>query len=368
MSVKILVIEDAPALRQDIVEMLRFEGFGVYHASDGAEGVELAKRHLPDLIVCDIMMPHMDGYTVLQILRDDETTATIPFIFLTAKTERADMRLGMGMGADDYLIKPFIASELLDAINARIGKQRVIDAAVQKKVEALRANIMTALPHELRTPLNTIIGFSDMIVADAHRVERDRIVEWASHISADAQRLYRLVENYLLYVRAELIARDEQESAEARQNVLSHPMTIVAFQASHRFGAAEREGDLQMDLCDDVPVHIVDHDLVKIIDELIDNALKFSEAGQPVKLRAYVEADRLVLVVADQGRGMSAAQIATIGAYVQFERRFYEQQGSGLGLVICERLLEIYGGDMQIESEPGAWTRVNVRLLTAAPD
>ncbi|TVR23421.1 MAG: hybrid sensor histidine kinase/response regulator [Anaerolineaceae bacterium] len=366
MVIKILVIEDADALRQDIAEMLRFEGFDVRHVGDGAGGVELAKHYLPDLIVCDIMMPRMDGYAVLKTLREEESTTAIPLIFLTAKTDRSDVRFGMGMGADDYLTKPFVASELLDAIRARLGKQRTIDAVMQKKMEALRESIMTALPHELRTPLNTIIGFSDMIVTGAHDVEREQIAEWASHISADAQRLYRLIENYLLYVRAELLARDGRESAKARQNVLSHPTTIIAFQVAHRFSAAGRQDDLHMDLCDDVPVHIVDHDLAKIVDELIDNALKFSEAGHAVKVEAYVERDHLVLAVADKGRGMSAEQIAAIGAYVQFERWLYEQQGSGLGLAICGRLLEIYGGEMDIESEPKAWTRVSVRLRRAA--
>src|SRR5687768_15229318 len=99
MMTKILVIEDVHYLRDDVIEVLRFEGFDVRGAENGLVGVEVAREYMHDLIICDIMMPEMDGYGVLETLRSDLKTATIPFIFLTAKTDRVDMRHGMGMGA-----------------------------------------------------------------------------------------------------------------------------------------------------------------------------------------------------------------------------------------------------------------------------
>ncbi len=118
----ILVIEDMEALREEIAEILSFEGYEILTAPNGLVGVALAEKHQPDLILCDIAMPELDGYGTLNALRANPQTATIPFIFLTAKVSKADMRQGMELGADDYLTKPFTAQELLAAIDARLKK------------------------------------------------------------------------------------------------------------------------------------------------------------------------------------------------------------------------------------------------------
>ncbi|HLW33116.1 MAG TPA: response regulator, partial [Aequorivita sp.] len=113
---KVLIIEDNTDVRENTAEILRLVGYTVATAENGRVGVDVAKKLLPDVIVCDIMMPELDGYEVLQELNKKAQTASIPFIFLTAKTERIDVRKGMNLGADDYLTKPFTEKELLDAI------------------------------------------------------------------------------------------------------------------------------------------------------------------------------------------------------------------------------------------------------------
>lgn len=123
---KILVIEDDRIMRENIAELLELVGYEVAIAKDGKEGVQKAQSILPDLIVCDIKMPVLDGYGVLHILQKDMVTAAIPFIFLTAKTERQDLRKGMEMGADDYLAKPFEDTELLKAVETRLKKSKIL--------------------------------------------------------------------------------------------------------------------------------------------------------------------------------------------------------------------------------------------------
>jgi DNA-binding response OmpR family regulator len=124
MPTKILIIEDNVDIRENTAELLELSGYQVETASDGIEGVRLAKSILPDVVICDIMMPNLDGFGVLQVFSNQPELARIPFIFLTAKTDRADMRKGMEMGADDYLTKPFQEVELLKAIESRLKKQR----------------------------------------------------------------------------------------------------------------------------------------------------------------------------------------------------------------------------------------------------
>ncbi|MEK7253849.1 MAG: response regulator, partial [Bacteroidota bacterium] len=119
---KILVIEDMPDVRENIQELLEISGYQVVAAPDGAEGVDAAIEERPDLILCDVMMPRLDGFTVLNILSKRPETSDVPFVFLTAKTEREDFRKGMNLGADDYITKPFSKDELLDVIESRLAK------------------------------------------------------------------------------------------------------------------------------------------------------------------------------------------------------------------------------------------------------
>jgi len=120
---KVLVIEDEPEMRRNILTILRLEKYEVLGAENGRVGIEMARREKPDLIVCDVMMPEMDGYQVLERLRADAATVMIPFIFLTAKGEKNDVRGGMNLGADDYLTKPVTKADLLRAIQARVKRK-----------------------------------------------------------------------------------------------------------------------------------------------------------------------------------------------------------------------------------------------------
>ncbi len=128
----ILIIEDDSALRENTTELLELSNYEVINAPNGKVGIELATTHKPDIIVCDIMMPVVDGYGVLEALSSNEDTMHIPFIFLSAKTEHTEIRKGMDMGADDYLTKPFEENELLSAIESRLAKAEILNAALQK--------------------------------------------------------------------------------------------------------------------------------------------------------------------------------------------------------------------------------------------
>jgi DNA-binding NarL/FixJ family response regulator len=134
---KILIIEDQPQMRRNIATILEMEGFEVACAEHGRQGIELAQSGKPDLILCDVMMPEADGYGVLQALRDDKATATIPFVFLTAKGEKTDQRAGMNLGADDYLTKPVSKNDLLAAIEARFARQRTHEAHLQEQLDQI---------------------------------------------------------------------------------------------------------------------------------------------------------------------------------------------------------------------------------------
>ena len=144
---KILVIEDETETLENLVLMLEMEGFKPLSAPNGRAGLALAKREIPDVILCDVSMPEMDGYGVLESLRADSATVLIPFIFLTAKGDKKDLRTGMNLGADDYLTKPASAEDVLSAINARLDRHSEKEQAAMAKVE-LKPNFESAKPLE----------------------------------------------------------------------------------------------------------------------------------------------------------------------------------------------------------------------------
>ena len=157
MMKKILVIEDEEFVRENILELLDAEGFDVFGAQNGHIGVDLAKAKMPDLILCDVMMPGLDGYGVLTTIRQDPLMAAIPFIFLTAKAAKADFRQGMELGADDYITKPFTRAELLGAIGTRLRKQAAVEELYHIELQQAKAQLdylihndsLTNLPNRL---------------------------------------------------------------------------------------------------------------------------------------------------------------------------------------------------------------------------
>ena len=135
MKKKILIIEDQAPMRRNIALMLQMEGYDAVTAENGRLGLESARRESPDLILCDVMMPELDGYGVIQALREDDAFAATPFIFLTAKSDRGDVRVGMNFGADDYLTKPVVRDDLLAAVSARLARAE----SVQDRIDAIAA-------------------------------------------------------------------------------------------------------------------------------------------------------------------------------------------------------------------------------------
>ncbi len=362
---KILVIEDADTLRNDVVEMLSFEGYTVFSAENGQIGWERALSELPDLIICDIMMPELDGYGVLEQVRADSRTAATPFIFMTARTEREDMRTGMTQGADDYLTKPFNSDELIKSINAQLSKRQIQNQVADERIQKLRESITTALPHELRTPLVAIMGYADLLMLRANDISPEEIADFAQHISHATQRLYRLVENYLSYVRAQVLKTTTHEIQSLQFNITTHPVSIVEFQAQNKAQHYKREADLILHLDANRMVQIAENDFNKVMEEAIDNAFKFSHKGSPVTISTHVEDDYFIIEIQDQGRGMSAEQVASIGAYLQFDRWIQEQQGNGLGLVIIREFIMLYNGKLEIESNLSQGTNLRIKLLVA---
>ena len=358
---KILIVDDDAQLRSTIQMVLKLKGYEVIDADNGVTALKLARAALPDLVISDINMPQADGFAALVELRKDPTTAAIPLILMTGESEAAGMRKGMELGADDFLSKPFAMNALLKAVEARLRKQDVVKETAEKKLAELRANLSLMLPHELNTPLVGILGYGEIISTCADSLQPAELAEMGKNILESGQRLQRLIQNFLIYSQLELLRADDKEIAAMRAKRVGDVNETLTLIARTKAQSAGRLNDLRAEICNG-SVACAEDLLSKIVEEILGNALKFSKPGTPVKFSAVPEGKMLKIAISDQGRGMKPEYINSIAAYVQFDRRQHEQQGSGLGLIIAKRLIELHGGTLVLESSETTGTTATVRL------
>lgn len=366
----ILVIEDELSVLGILRDILTAEGFRVITASDGKIGLEIAHAEIPDLILCDVNLPLLNGYEVLKNLHTEPATMTIPFIFLSARTSRSAQRQGMDLGADDYIPKPFTREELLNAIRGRLNRRQGLAEHSAQQLEQLRRSLTMALPHELRTPLQGIMTSAELLGEFWETLERQEIREISENIKVSADRLHDLIQKFLLYTKLDLATHDPTEFHHWYGKTTGESDCLIGLLAEQVAQRYDRVADLRLELCT-AAISISEKWLVNLVTEIVDNAFKFSgsastQAQNIVFLKSRVVNDEFwQLAVRDHGRGMERIQIQTLGAYMQFDRHLYEQQGTGLGLAIAERIAKIYNGTVTIKSTVGTGTTVIVTLPVA---
>lgn len=362
----ILVIEDEQPVRDMMIDTLEAHHYHVLAAEAGEPGIALAQQHLPDLIICDVMMPGMDGHAVLDRVRADQHIAATPFIIVTARSERENMRDGMEQGADDYIPKPFSSSELIRAVEAQFKKHATVAAKYEASLRTLRRNITYALPHELRTPLMIILGYSQMMMQDAKAsangtLKAADIEEMSSQVFDAAKRLNRVTENYLALAQIEILESDPEQRAALRQHTVPDTGKVISDEVRKVALRHDREVDVALQVTN-LPARIAEDTLRKIVEELTDNALKFSQPGDRVYIRSQVSRQDFTIWVRDFGRGMSEPHIRQLGEYMQFGRAVHEQQGLGLGFTVARRLVELHNGTLQVKSAPDKGTLLTIEL------
>src|SRR4051812_18187426 len=263
---KILVIDDEEWLREMMLLALRQRGFEVIEAENGERGIEVARKELPDLILCDVNMDKVDGYLTLSSLRSEPSTASIPFILMTGLADQAGMRHGMELGADDYLPKPFTIEALYAAVDARLKKAKTVREEAERKLADLRDNISMMLPHELRTPLNGILAYGEILTSDAATLPPEEISEMGQVIYQSGKRLEHLVENFLIFAQLELLGSDPKKLESLLRTQTQSPVELIEKHARDQAHLANRPNDLFLEIAD-VIVPMSEDYLAKIVGE-----------------------------------------------------------------------------------------------------
>ncbi len=334
---RILVVEDEAAVRENVVELLQAEGFIAFAARDGLEGLRMARQELPDLILCDIRMPRLDGFGLLAQVANDPLTASIPFIFLTARTERRDQREGMGAGADDYITKPFTRQDLLGSVRKRLEKRTVLTSLMEQKLVELQKRIDQGLPNELLGPLSVLLGHSEILMKSDVVSNDPNLVRGAAHeINRAAKRLMHLVQNHqLLNELDDKIRLPQREKPE--NPVTRDAMEVLALFARELAREFHREEDLVLAL-EPGDLALPEKYLLVIAEELLDRAFRSSLPGTPVELRANFRDDRIChLSVKDRGNRFPGPAASMKGLQYEFAE-------NPAGMLLVRRVVEIYKG------------------------
>ncbi|NBV22806.1 MAG: response regulator [Proteobacteria bacterium] len=356
---KILLVDDADVFRQSVANLLRTRGHEVIEAINGLEGVKLARAHLPDVIVSDIVMSQVDGYAMTAVLRQHPTTTDIPLVLVTGEADLKGMRKGMTLGADDYIAKPFKMDELVTALELRVHRRRAAREEVENKLACLGSGMGLKLPLELSQPLDRILASTAMLANSSQPRTQAELATLAQSLRADARQVQRLSRNLIAHAQLELFGTNPSHLNRLRQAISVDADAVVAVPARQCAVAAGREGDLQLKLGPGSAA-IAETHLAKLVEELVRNAFEYSAAGSPVSVQCYDDGHDFLLTIHDHGRGMTPDKVASLG--VVASRPGGEPQVIGLGLAIARRITELHGGKLILSSEPNKGTTVRVSL------
>jgi len=366
----IMVVEDDFALLAGIRELLELTDYRVVPASNGVEALELLDHYRPDLIVSDIMMPEMDGYEFHSKVRERVELLTVPFIFLTARGEKVDIRHGKSLGADDYITKPFDDEDLLVAIGAKLTRWQVLREKQDEEIADLKHKILLTLSHEFRTPLTYIINYAEILDMSDEDLSSEDFKDFMQGIRRGAVRLNTLVEDFLALV--ELQTGEAVQAYYYRRARIDDPVAWLRIQAKQSESKAQAANlELVIDVPETVPSFVVDEAYMSdALRRLLDNAIKFSdEKSEKVRFTVRAEQDEIVILIEDEGVGIEEQELSELfNIFHQIDRSKTEQQGTGSGLSIANGIVEIHGGRIEVESALGVGSTFKVYLPIDPPD
>lgn len=365
----ILIVDDDIGIRANVHDLLEISGYQVLSAPGGLEALGVMERTSPDLIISDINMPSMDGYAFFKSVRANPAWTLIPFIFLTARGQPQEVRRGISLGVDQYLVKPFQPEDLLVAVEARLKRIREIEDVTHNDVESMKSRLMTMFSHELRTPLTYIYGYVSLLHDEHAELGVDEREEMIRVIQRGADRLTHLVEDLLLVARLES-GEARLEIGFGRKEVTVDSLVSKALKDMEH-AIEDRQTIVETQIPPNISLSCDPNHLSNTLGRLIDNAVKFTKSPNGhVWVAAAIEGDTVRISVQDDGIGVSSAkQKLLFQPLHQIDRAQHEQQGIGVGLVIAQGIVAEHGGHIEVTSEgiPGHGSIFTIVLPQAMP-
>ncbi len=328
MSKKILVVEDEKDIRESLKTILELNDFKVVTAENGQVGIDKAIEQKPDLILCDVMMPVLDGFGFLEQLR--KNSIETPLIFLTARAQYNDLRTGMKLGADDYIFKPFKSVELLQSIERRLERKDQLEDHLRNLINNLEQTIILMIGLKLKAPMHGILSFTNLIKQKANDLANDEIEDFCNYLEQSSNRLKQTFNKIKEHFDSKISGIDlMSDQTKVRLDLLVHQ---IANQVASEHNRLQQLNMTQME-----PMEVnISAELFSIaLYELIDNAFKFSDKEGEITINLVPRINGVSVEILDQVKLFKASELnAQLGALGQVKPSKFAQKGLGLPLAM----------------------------------
>lgn len=360
----ILVAEDDPSMREGICDTLELEGYEVRAAANGQEALEAMQETAPDLIISDIMMPEMNGYQFYQSVRQHEAWLSIPFIFLTAKDQRQDIRLGRQLGVDDYLTKPFDPEDLVIAVQSKLRRAEQLELKMRSRIEQLREQLVRSermatigqlaaeFAHEIKNPLTAISMYAEFAQRDLSEVD-PALADDMEQIIHQSERIARLAKSLLTF------SRQTPQLLEGvnLSRLIDRVLETIQFRLTDIVVEKQYDPDLPLIQADASQIE-------QVLMNLIVNAIQAMPQGGRLTLKTARisdgQAPLVSVTITDTGCGIPPEHVSQL-----FQPYFTTKkatEGTGLGLYVCKNIVEQHHGTIEMTSQVDVGTTFTLTL------
>ncbi len=357
----ILLIDDEFHLLVGVKALLEHDGFKTITTTDSVSGLEMAKERQPDLIICDIMMPIMDGFKVREMLNEDPLTRDIPFLFLSARISQTDKLRGLNTGADDYITKPFDHRELMARISAVFNRYEKGQESIRKSMDGqimrLQQEISHNISHELRTPMTQILLSLDMVLKNKYETPED-LKEFVEIALSQSHRLNGIIDDLIF------LNNFDRGAVNSFRQIINLENDLLEVIQIRQELYAEKNINTQIMIGPDIVIHAPRREFRQTVTHLVDNAFKFTNPMTNVLIN--LEANGVggfILTITDYGIGIPEMYSKEV-----FKRFFQVSQGEtrafsglGVGLTIAQIFAKSIGGNIAIlPSQTGCRVRMTI--------
>ena len=356
----ILVIDDEQRFLDIITNTLKASDYKVIQALNGEMGLMVARKFIPDIIICDWEMPVMNGIEAIKILKKDDLTKDIPIIMATGvMTTSGNLTTALNAGAVDYIRKPIDPIELVARINSALklsmaykeikGKNLEITQQFDeiKLLNATKDKFFSIIAHDLKSPFNVILGYADLLSNEYDDFDDTERKQYISEINRSSKSTYTLLENLLTWARTQIgRIKITKETFNLKELI---NMSIEPYTPNAR----KKNIQLENSISDDLSIEIDKHTFTTSIGNMVNNAIKFTHDGGQIVIDAISNSNQIEIRIKDSGIGMNHEQIQKL---FKIEESFStrgtkNERGTGLGLILCREFIEKNGGDIKVESE-----------------
>jgi two-component system, sensor histidine kinase and response regulator len=356
----VLVVDDEPVNFSVIKTLLLKEGYQLEYVDNGTEIIKKLSEIKPDLLLLDVMMPEVSGMDICRQIKSDPTWEGLPIIIVTALSTKEDLSDSLESGADDFIPKPVHGLELRARVKSMLRIKRQYDkiqelyesqsglvSLLENNLMELKGNVARAIPHEINTPLNGILGTISLLLQYSDEMPMEDTKELLNMAYQSAVRLEGITQTFLTYVKV-VLQHNSQGDCHLSTRIplpLHEILVSIAHIQAEKFS---RLNDLVCHPMEYAYIRIEYADLEYILREILTNAFKFSNIGDQVNVSSVTNGDLVYVTISNQGLSMTQEEIDKIGAFMQFKREVYEQQGLGLGLTIARKMIQLHEGHSRI--------------------